>query len=66
MKSVRGDVREPVSVLREFMQWRPGPAGRCRDRDAVPQQGGASIRRGDVVEAISVPDDELLEGLFEG
>ena len=49
-----------VSVLREFMQWRPGPAGRCRDRDAVSQQGGASKRRGDVVEAISVPDDALL------
>jgi len=55
-----------VSVLREFMQWRPGPAGRSRDRDAVSQQGGASKHRGDVVEAISVPDDELLEGLFEG
>jgi len=61
-----------VSVLREFMQWRPGPAGRCRDRDAALPQAGkgaqglcASKRRGDQVDAISVdcvPDVLLQAG----
>ena len=30
-------VEQCISVLREFMVWRPGPAGRCRDRD-LPSQ----------------------------